>query len=123
MNVRADHQVRALRNLDAVNTYGVLTCCSAVLLLPPVMLIEGGAAWATVVAAEDIGMQVRACWQVFRKGRRSLFVQQQQQRIPFLDFFLLRWQLMRDMLLCGFLYYAYNECGFRVLDALGSVSA
>mmetsp|Transcript_63499 Transcript_63499/g.141612 ORF Transcript_63499/g.141612 Transcript_63499/m.141612 type:complete len:110 (-) Transcript_63499:761-1090(-) len=76
------------RNLDAVNTYGVLTCCSAVLLLPPVMLIEGGAAWATVVAAEDIGMQ-----------------------------------LMRDMLLCGFLYYAYNECGFRVLDALGSVSA
>jgi len=27
------------------------------------------------------------------------------------------------LLLCGLYYYAYNECGFRVLDAFGAVSA
>ena len=30
--------------------------------------------------------------------------------------------LARQMALDGFYYYAYNECGFRVLDALGAVS-
>ena len=31
-------------------------------------------------------------------------------------------RLMARMLLCGFYYFAYNECGFRVLDAFGPVS-
>ncbi|EOD06579.1 hypothetical protein EMIHUDRAFT_453445 [Emiliania huxleyi CCMP1516] len=48
--------------LDAANTYSVLTCCSAALLLAP------------------------------------------------------------SLLLCGLYYFAYNECGFRVLDKLSPVS-
>lgn len=33
-----------------------------------------------------------------------------------------RGKFTTDMLVCGALYYAYNEMGFRVLDLLGPVS-
>ena len=84
---QAMSEVMKARGFDAVNTYSLLTCCSAVLLLIPSMAAEGPQAWATLRAAED--------------GGRSLALR---------------------LLLCGFYYYAYNEFGFRVLDALGAVS-
>ena len=74
------------RGFDAVNTYSVLTCCSASILLVPSMLAEGPSAWAALRASANGGA------------------------------------LCRDLLVCGLYYYAYNECGFRVLDALGPVS-
>ena len=79
--------MKRVNGLDAVNTYSLLTCCSATLLLGPSFAIEGAAAWQELRAANDGGID-----------------------------------LMQRLLLCGFYYYAYNECGFRVLDALGSVS-
>ena len=80
-------QMKEERNLDAVNTYSLLTCCSAALLFVPSFIAEGPAAWAALRAAEDGGQA-----------------------------------LSTRLLLCGLYYFAYNECGFRVLDALGSVS-
>ena len=73
--------------LDAVNTYSLLTCCSATLLFLPSFYAEGPAALAALRAAEDGGSRLSA-----------------------------------RLLLCGFCYFAYNECGFRVLDAFGPVS-
>jgi len=43
------------RGFDAVNTYSLLTCCSAALLAAPSMLAEGPQAWAALRAAEDGG--------------------------------------------------------------------
>ena len=79
-------EMKRAQHFDAVNTAGVLTCCSAILMLPS-LIVEGPAAWATLRSADDGGAQ-----------------------------------LGYDLFLCGCLYYAYNECGFRVLEALGSVS-
>ena len=74
--------------LDAVNTYSVLNCCSAALLLLPCFAVEGPQAWATLRSRDDGG------------------------------------RLMASRLvLCGLYYFGYNEFGFRVLDALGPVSA
>jgi len=73
--------------LDAANTYSVLTCCSAVLLLAPSYAAEGPAALAALAAAGEDGNVVA-----------------------------------RRLLLCGLYYFAYNECGFRVLDKLSPVS-
>jgi len=80
-------EMKAKHGLDAANTYAVLTCCSAALLLVPSVLAEGPAAWATLRASADGGRH-----------------------------------LATRLVLCGVYYYAYNECGFRVLDALGAVS-
>ena len=80
-------KMKAERGLDAVNTYSLLTCCSAALLAAPSLLAEGPAAWAAVRGAADGGRE-----------------------------------LATRLLLCGLYYYAYNVCGFRVLDALSSVS-
>ena len=81
-------EMKDKHNLDAVNTYSLLTCCSAALLFIPSYLAEGPAAWeALQKTGEDGGV---------RMGGR--------------------------LLLCGLWYFAYNECGFRVLDAFGPVS-
>lgn len=80
-------EMKQRHGLDAVNTYSLLTCCSAALLLVPSFAAEGPAAWGALRAAAD--------------GGRALSAR---------------------LLLCGLCYYAYNECGFRVLDALGAVS-
>ena len=80
-------EMKVSNNLDAVNTYSLLTCCSATLLLLPSFYAEGPAALAALQSAQDGGQRLTA-----------------------------------RMLLCGFYYFAYNECGFRVLDAFGPVS-
>lgn len=80
-------EMKVSNNLDAVNTYSLLTCCSATLLLLPSFYAEGPAALAALQSAEDGGQRLSA-----------------------------------RLLLCGFCYFAYNECGFRVLDAFGPVS-
>ena len=80
-------EMKEQHGLDAVNTYSLLTCCSAAILLVPSVVAEGPAALAALTATADGGRALA--------GR---------------------------MLLCGFYYYAYNEFGFRVLDALGAVS-
>ena len=82
-------EMKSSRNLDAANTYSVLTCCSAAVLLVPSLAADGAAAWTSFSAAADAGAAA---------------------------------PLVRELLLCGLYYYAYNECGFRVLDALGAVS-
>ena len=80
-------EMEVSHNLDAVNTYSLLTCVSATLLLLPSFYAEGPAALSALQSAQDGGQR-----------------------------------LMARMLLCGFYYFAYNECGFRVLDAFGPVS-
>ena len=80
-------EMEVSHNLDAVNTYSLLTCVSATLLLLPSFYAEGPAALTALQSAQDGGQR-----------------------------------LMARMLLCGFYYFAYNECGFRVLDAFGPVS-
>ena len=80
-------EMEVSHNFDAVNTYSLLTCVSATLLLLPSFYAEGPAALTALQSAQDGGQR-----------------------------------LMARMLLCGFYYFAYNECGFRVLDAFGPVS-
>ena len=80
-------EMKVTCGLDAVNTYSVLTCCSAALLLLPSLAAEGPSAWRALRGQPD--------------GGRALGLQ---------------------LLRCGLYYYAYNEMGFRVLDALGAVS-
>ena len=80
-------EMKATCGLDAVNTYSLLTCCSATLLLGPSAVVEGSQALASIRSSADGGVSM---------GRR--------------------------LLVCGLYYYAYNECGFRVLDHLGAVS-
>ena len=79
-------EMKQTHGLDAPNTYSVLTCCSAALLLVPSFAAEGPAALAAVGASEDGGSRMTG-----------------------------------KLLLCGFFYFAYNECGFRVLDDLNPV--
>ena len=48
-------EMKQTHGLDAPNTYSVLTCCSAALLLVPSFAAEGPAALAAVGASEDGG--------------------------------------------------------------------
>jgi len=81
-------QMKEECGLDAVNTYSVLNCCSAALLLLPSFAFEGPQAWTALRSSDDGGRH-----------------------------------MVSRLLLCGLYYFGYNEFGFRVLDALGPVSA